>query len=52
MEELSGLFVQVVKACQSEGLVRLVHMAIDGTKMKSNASKKLWRSLVDSSPLQ
>lgn len=39
LEALSGLFVQVVKACQSEGLVRLGHVAIDGTKMKANASK-------------
>lgn len=39
LEALSGLFVQVLKACQSEGLVRLDHVAIDGTKMKANASK-------------
>lgn len=39
LEALSGLFVQVVKACQSEGLVKLGHVAIDGTKMKANASK-------------
>lgn len=39
LEALSGLFVQVLKACQSEGLVRLGHVAIDGTKMKANASK-------------
>jgi transposase len=39
MEALSSLFVQVVKACQSEGLVKLEHVAIDGTKMKANASK-------------
>ena len=39
LDALSGLFVQVVKACQSEGLVRLGHVAIDGTKMKANASK-------------
>jgi len=37
LEALSGLFVQVVKACQSEGLVRLGHVAIDGTKIKANA---------------
>lgn len=36
---LGGLFVQVLKACQSEGLVKLGHVAIDGTKMKANASK-------------
>ena len=36
---LGALFVQVLKACQSEGLVKLEHVAIDGTKMKANASK-------------
>jgi transposase len=39
LEALSGLFAQVLKACQSEGLVKLGHVAIDGTKMKANASK-------------
>ena len=39
LEALGGLFVQVLKACQSEGLVKLAHVAIDGTKMKANASK-------------
>ena len=39
LEALSGLFVQVLQACQSEGLVKLGHVAIDGTKMKANASK-------------
>jgi transposase len=38
-EALSGLFVQVLDACQSAGLVKLGHVAIDGTKMKANASK-------------
>ena len=36
---LAGLFVQVLKECQSAGLVKLGHVAIDGTKMKANASK-------------
>lgn len=39
LEALSGLFVQVLRVCQSEGLVKLSHVAIDGTKMKANASK-------------
>lgn len=39
LESLAGLFVQVLQACQSEGLVKLGHVAIDGTKMKANASK-------------
>lgn len=38
-EALAGLFVQVLSACQSAGLVKLGHVAIDGTKMKANASK-------------
>jgi transposase len=39
LEALASLFVQVLKACQSEGLVKLEHVAFDGTKMKANASK-------------
>src|SRR5262249_11005048 len=38
-EALAGLFIQVLEACQSAGLVKLGHVAIDGTKMKANASK-------------
>lgn len=36
---LSGLFVQVLKLCQAAGLVKLGHVALDGTKLKANASK-------------
>jgi transposase len=36
---LADLFQQVLKACMSAGLVKLGHVAIDGTKMKANASK-------------
>lgn len=36
---LAAMFVQVLEACQSAGLVKLGHVAIDGTKMKANASK-------------
>ncbi len=36
---LSGLFVQVLRPCQRAGLVRLGHVALDGTKVKANASK-------------
>jgi len=39
LQSLAGLFVQVVKVCQKAGLVKLGHVAIDGTKMKANASK-------------
>lgn len=36
---LSGLFVQVLKLCQSAGLVKLGHVAVDGTKLRANASR-------------
>ena len=36
---LSGLFVQVLALCQQAGLVKLGHVALDGTKVKANASK-------------
>ena len=36
---LAGLFVQVLRLCQRAGLVRLGHVALDGTKVKANASK-------------
>jgi transposase len=36
---LSGLFVQVLKLCRTAGLVKLGHVALDGTKVKANASK-------------
>jgi len=39
LEELGGLFVQVLALCQKAGLVKLGHVALDGTKMKANASK-------------
>ena len=36
---LGGLFVQVLRLCQKAGLVSLGHVALDGTKLKANASK-------------
>ena len=36
---LDGLFQQVLKLCQKAGMVKLGHVALDGTKMKANASK-------------
>lgn len=36
---LTGLFVQVLKLCQRAGLVKLGHIALDGTKVQANASK-------------
>ena len=42
LPELAKLFVQVLELCQRAGLVKLGHVAIDGTKIKANASK--WRT--------
>ena len=36
---LAGLFVQVLALCQRAGLVGLGHVAVDGTKLRANASK-------------
>jgi transposase len=36
---LAELFVQVLQLCQRAGLVKLGHIALDGTKVKANASK-------------
>src|SRR6266446_4935859 len=36
---LSGLFVQVLGLCRKAGLAKLGHVALDGTKLKANASK-------------
>jgi transposase len=38
-QALGNLFHQVLQECMSAGLVKLGHVAIDGTKMKANASK-------------
>lgn len=40
LKELGKLFVQVLQLCQRAGLVKLGHVAIDGTKIKANASKR------------
>ena len=39
LRALAGLFLQVLKLCQKAGLVKLGHVALDGTKIKANASK-------------
>jgi transposase len=39
LPELGRLFVQVLQLCERAGLVKLGHVAIDGTKIKANASK-------------
>lgn len=39
LKELGGLFVQVLRLCQEAGMVKLGHIALDGTKMQANANK-------------
>jgi transposase len=39
LKALAGLFLQILKLCQKAGLVELGHVALDGTKIKANASK-------------
>lgn len=39
LEALQGLFVEVLHLCRKAGLVKLGHVALDGTKVKANASK-------------
>jgi transposase len=38
LEALSSLFVQALRLCEKAGLVKLGHVAIDGTKILANAS--------------
>ena len=39
LKALSALFLQVLRLCEQAGLVKLGHVALDGTKIKANASK-------------
>ena len=39
LDALAGLFVQVLALCRKAELVGLDHVAVDGTKIKANASK-------------
>jgi hypothetical protein len=39
LEALSALYLQVLRLCETAGLVKLGHVALDGTKIKANASK-------------
>jgi len=36
---LAGLFVQALRLCQRAGMVRLGWVALDGTKLRANASR-------------
>lgn len=42
LKEIKELFIQVLLVCKEMGLVRIGHWAIDGTKVKANASR--WKS--------
>jgi transposase len=39
LKAFKGLFLQVLLLCQKAGLVKLGHVALDGTKIQGNASK-------------
>jgi transposase len=39
LKALGGLFAQALRMCSKAGLVKLGHVAIDGSKIKANASK-------------
>ena len=39
LESLTDLFLQMLALCQRAGLVKLGHVALDGTKVKANASR-------------
>ncbi|MCX7360818.1 MAG: IS1182 family transposase [Alphaproteobacteria bacterium] len=39
LDGLAALFVQVLKLAEKAGLVKLGHVALDGTKIKANASR-------------
>jgi len=40
LDALGRLFKQVLRLCQRAGMVKLGHVALDGTKVKANASKR------------
>ena len=40
LEALAGLFVQALRLCSKAGLIKLGHIAIDGTKILANASAR------------
>jgi transposase len=39
LQALAGLFTQALLLCEKSGLVKLGHVAIDGAKIKANASR-------------
>lgn len=40
LEALAGLFVQALRLCKKAGLVKMGTLAIDGTKLRANASRR------------
>src|SRR5215831_2167365 len=40
LEALKGMFGQVLKLCHKAGIVKLGHVALDGTKMRANANSR------------
>ncbi len=40
LKALGGLFEQVLQLCDKAGLVKLGHVALDGTRIRANASKQ------------
>jgi septal ring factor EnvC (AmiA/AmiB activator) len=40
LDALKDLFVQILRLCQNAGMVSLGHVALDGTKVQVNASKR------------
>jgi transposase len=40
LKALGGLFGQVLRLCQKAGLVKLGHVAVDGTRISANANKQ------------
>ena len=39
LQNIADLFMQALQLCDKAGLIKLGHVAIDGTKLKANASK-------------
>ncbi|MGC8552861.1 MAG: transposase [Phycisphaerae bacterium] len=39
LQAFSALFLEVLRICQAAGLVKLGHLALDGSKVKANASR-------------
>ena len=44
LQSLAGLFVQALALCREAGLVKLGHMALDGTKLRAQASQRANRT--------